>query len=96
LLDDQLRVKWHARLALHPPQAPPPIVSAATDPVSGLATWALVDAERTVYLMRSDGLTDHFRISDDLVGLNLLARGERLLLQIVEPQQTIRYQVQWR
>ncbi len=96
LLDSNLRVRWHARMALQPEQAAPPMLSAATDPNIGMATWALADAEQTIYLMRSDGRTDHFRISDRLIGLSLFAKGERLMLQAVEPNQSVTYEVRWK
>jgi hypothetical protein len=95
LLDSQLRVRWHTRLALQPKFSQPPRLSAAVDPNSGLPTWVMADASHIIYLMRADGLTDHFKISDNMLDVSLLARGARLLLQIVELEETRVYEIRW-
>lgn len=96
LLDENLAPLWHQRTGLPNGNARRVRICATEDPTTGLATWIMVDADQTLYLMRSDGVTDHFRVDTRVVGLSLVASGNRLLLGIVHPNATQVYQVDWR
>ena len=70
-------------------------LSVARDPATGLATWALLDPSDVVHLLRADGVTDHFRLGPDAVGVQLMSRGSKLLLALVGSRRTKVLQVDW-
>lgn len=97
LLNAEFQPLWHYRTALQPRGTVHPTrISCAKDPDSGQPTWAMSDADQTIHLLRADGLTDHLRMDQELVGIALLPSGSELLLVIVYPQETALYQLKWR
>lgn len=96
LLDTALNRRWHYRIPLQN-QLSGCVASVAKDPHSGQPVWGIATSDNTIHLLRADGLIiDHFRPSEEVVGLALAANGERLELSLVHPRQIVRYAVDWR
>lgn len=95
VLDEDLNPLWHRRVGIQPSQDVP-IVANAIDPTTGQPTWLYADQEQTIYLLRADGVTDHFRLADRFVGLTLSAEGTRLVLNVIRQNKTERYELSWK
>ncbi len=96
MLDKDLAPQWHFRIGLQPDGVPAPRLCAAIDPASGLPVWMMVDADQTIYLMRADGLSDHFRVERPLTGIALTPSGARLLLCLTFRTETSVRELSWR
>lgn len=95
MLDSQLRPRWHCRVGLLARDAQPPLVTAAEDPATGMPTW-VVQAGNTLHILRADGVTDHCRFDVAPQSVVLIAEGSRLLLGLVQADQTRWHQLRWR
>ncbi|MCA9132430.1 MAG: hypothetical protein KDA45_04725 [Planctomycetales bacterium] len=94
-LDEQLNPLWHFRMPLQAEEHWAP-TSVANDPALGQPLWA-VGSGNTVFLLRADGLiTDHFAVSQPLVGLALVPNGDRLVLLLVHPQEQQSFELLWK
>ncbi len=95
LLDEDLRQRWHYRTPCKPTGSAT-ACSVARDPHSRQPVWAMTSQSQTVHLLRADGrIIDHFRTDQPVVGLALVANGERLELTILHPQHMVRYAIVW-
>ncbi len=92
MLDQDLKPLWHVPAPLAP-TIRPAMQAVATDPATGLAMWSVAAAERTIHLLRADGLVDHFRVADPIVGLSLIPTGTRLSLVIVHNDRLQAYEI---
>lgn len=95
VLDEQLNPLWHRRIGIQDATSAKPMLTSAVDPTTGQATWVYADQEQTIYLLRADGVTDHFRLDDRFVGLTLAVEGTRLVLNIVRQNKIDRFQIAW-
>ena len=96
VLDAQFKPRWHRRIGLQEAGGNVPIVATAVDPATGLPTWIYADEEQTIYLLRADGVTDHFRLADRFIGLTLGAEGTRLVMNVIRQNATQRYSLTWK
>lgn len=95
LVDDKLRPLWHRRIGLQPNESVRPSMQVAREPVTGKPTWLYADGDRTIHVLRADGVTDHFRVKQPFVGLTLAANGQSLVLGITHATETVLYDVTW-
>ena len=96
LLDNSLTPLWHHRMALASSDSLGVGCSSAIDPTTGLATWLVQDALGTLHLLRSDGLVDHFRLSETPADCSLEANGDQLWLRVATPKELRMYSISWR
>jgi hypothetical protein len=96
LVNSELETVWSYRTALQSSRDSLALTNVATDPQSGLPVWVFKDAEETVYLLRGDGMADHFRLAEPVVAARLSAIGTRLMLNVVHRGKVDRYSVVWK
>lgn len=92
MLDQDLKPLWHVPAPLSPALSPV-MQAVATDPATGLAVWSVAAAERTIHLLRADGLVDHLRVADPILGLSLIPSGTRLSLVVVHADRLQAYEI---
>jgi hypothetical protein len=92
LLNQQLQPVWHS---LAPTTQPPPyrLGCVATDPATGQPLWAVMETDRTIHLLRADGLVDHFRVEEPIKGLSLVPHGATLNLVLVHSDRLQTYEL---
>lgn len=96
LVNSELQTVWSYRTALQGTRDSLTLTNAASDPQSGLPVWVFKDAEETVYLLRGDGLADHFRLADPVVAAELGVNGNQLMLNVVHAMKVDSYSVVWK
>ncbi|QDV22369.1 TlpA family protein disulfide reductase [Aureliella helgolandensis] len=96
LLDQSLTPRWHYRMPIIDTSNAWPMIAEGLDPASGQTVWGIVEDQRTVHLLRADGIgRDHFRVSEPITGIAIVPSGDRLILRIVHRSKAINYSMSW-
>ncbi len=97
LLDSDLQPVWHYRIGLQTAPVSPRRVDVAQDPATGQAVWLYIDHHQTTYVLRQDGLCDHFRRNQrgPTVAAGYRTEGDALFIELVYPDAIIRHRIDW-
>lgn len=85
LLDHQYQPQWHYRVPAAAFERGPIFTSGSVeDPASGLPCWAIVDRWGVIYIVRRDGLVDHFKPAEKgaVRAVRLVSANKSLRLEL--------------
>ncbi len=96
MLDAALNQLWHYRMPLRANTRYGQNGSVARDPATGQPIWVVMEPDNTIHILRADGAAgDHFRPQEELRGVAVVPNGNRLVLVLIHPGESVSYELKW-